>query len=217
MQMQVGRGILAATIVLACSNNDSQGELGGSTDVAFSAPGNVISSGTITAGGVSLSATASMQVISNDSGVATMHLTADFANSPELTKYNALIPAKFKDSSGRIDTNVDIRVTSEGIQDTLNRDEAFFTLVKYGSPVGDTYKLTKSNGVTVTRTVTAKSEVDDFPYGLYNIKTMTIEQDSRIPGVKKLVFRANHKFGVVHFQVVAEDGSTAETYLYSAN
>lgn len=82
--------------------------------------------------------------------------------------------------------------------------------------MGESYKLTKSNGVTVTRTITAKSEVDDFPFGMLNIKTMTIEQDSRIPGIKKFVFRANHKFGVVFFQVVADDGSTAETYLYSA-
>jgi hypothetical protein len=46
---------------------------------------------------------------------------------------------------------------------------------------------------------------------------MTLEQDSRIPGIKKFVYRANHKFGVVYLEMVADDGSTMSTYLYSKN
>jgi hypothetical protein len=90
-------------------------------------------------------------------------------------------------------------------------------LVKYDCNVGDTYKLTKSDGTTITRTVTQKSTTDDFYYGGILIKTMTIEQDSRIPGIKKIIYKVNHKFGLVYLTAVAEDGSSIGGYLSPTN
>jgi hypothetical protein len=147
----------------------------------------------------------------------TAHFTADLTTDPRLAKFNALLPQSAKDASGRLDTDVKFRVTTEGVQDFFNKDQAAHTLVKYSANVGDTYAVTKSDGKTITRTVVARSDQDDFPYGLMTIKTITLEQDSRIPGIKKFVYRANHKFGIVYVEIVADDGSSTSTYLYSLN
>lgn len=77
--------------------------------------------------------------------------------------------------------------------------------------------MSKSDGKTITRTVTARSDVDDFPYGFYYIKTITIEQDSRIPGIQKFVYRANHKFGIVYLEIYLEDGSKVSSYIFAPN
>jgi hypothetical protein len=206
----------ALLLSFGCSNKASDSELGGSTDVPLAQAGNTITTGTVTVGGQSVDIGGSMQVLSNEGGVATVRLRAKLANSAALAQYGSLVPSTMKASDGSLDFTTKFRVTTEGVQDTLNRDGEFHTTVKYGGAVGDTYRLEKSNGTSITRTVTAKSDQDDFPYGMYNIKTITVEQDSRVPGIKKFVIRANHKFGIVYFQIVADDGSTASTYLYSA-
>jgi hypothetical protein len=77
--------------------------------------------------------------------------------------------------------------------------------------------LTKTDGKTITRTVTAKSTTDDFYYGGILIKTITVEQDPKLPGIRKFIYRLNHKFGLVYLQVVAEDGSTIGGYLFPSN
>lgn len=192
--------------------------IGGDTTLALGQVGNVFSNiGGIKVGGETVTADVTMTVTKNEGGVATLKLKADFSKDPRLAKLDKLVPATMKDASGKIDTDVKFRVTSEGVQDYFNRDSAQHTLVKYASPVGDTYKLTKSNGVTITRTVVAKSDKDDFPYGPFDIKTMTIEQDSRIVGIKKFIIRANHKFGIVYFEIVADDGSNVGMTIVSKN
>jgi hypothetical protein len=103
------------------------------------------------------------------------------------------------------------------MQDNMNADGKLHTLVKYDANVGDQYKLTTSNGKTITRTVTEKTNQDDFPYGFYNIKTIKVEQDSRVPGIRGFVYRLNHRFGLVFVEIIMEDGSTAKLYLYSQN
>jgi hypothetical protein len=77
--------------------------------------------------------------------------------------------------------------------------------------------MSKSDGKTITREVIARSDEDDFPYGFYEIKTITVEQDSRIEGIKKFVFRANHKFGIVYVEVYMEDGTKISSYVYPQN
>lgn len=192
--------------------------LGGDTNVAMAQVGNTFSLlGGIKIGTDTVPADVSMTVTKNEAGVATLKLKADLTKDPRLAKLDKLFPATMKDSTGKIDTEVKLRVTSDGIQDYFNRDNALHTTVNYASVVGDTYKLTKSNAVTITRTVVGKSDQDDFPYNGFAIKTMTIEQDSRIAGIKKFVYRANHRFGIVFFQIIADDGTTIGFYIGSKN
>ena len=88
-------------------------------------------------------------------------------------------------------------------------------IVNYSSSVGDKYVLTKSDGTTITRTVTANSTVDDYPVmgGTMLIKTMTVEQDSRIPGVNKIVYITNHKYALVAIVIYMNDGTSTKISL----
>lgn len=204
---------------LSCSSSDESepNVLGGDPNVTQAQVGNVVSLGSVKIGGDSVDIGASMTITKNESGLVTAHVTANPSKDARLARYAALIPASAKKADGTIETDIQFRATTEGVQDFFNKDGKAHTVVKYDGSVGDTYKMTKADGTTITRTIVAKSTQDDFPYGFMNIKTMTVEQDSRIPGIKKIVIRANHKFGVVYVEAVADDGSTFGSYLLSKN
>jgi hypothetical protein len=157
----------------------------------------------VTIGSTNFSANSSIVVTNNDNGVLTVQVKATLP--PNLA---ALLPSNYKDATGKLSANFKMKNTSDGILDYFNADGKPFVIANYSSSVGDKYTLTKSNGTTITRTVTAKTDVDDFPYGMMLIKTMTVEQDSRIPGVKKIIYKVNHKYSLVQIQFVMNDGTT---------
>ncbi|MEI7828498.1 MAG: hypothetical protein WCI31_01945 [Prolixibacteraceae bacterium] len=45
------------------------------------------------------------------------------------------------------------------------------------------------------------------------IKTMTVEQDSRIPGVNKIVYITNHKYALVAVVIYMNDGTSTKISL----
>jgi PBP1b-binding outer membrane lipoprotein LpoB len=212
--------ILLAFVLLSCDkvNSSDKSEdpnvLGGDP-ADIGQVGNKTSSSSVFVGGQSYDINSSMEVIKNDGGVATIKVTADLTNAPALQAFNDFIPASMKDASGKINTEVKLKMTTEGIADFFNKDNRQHTLVKYNGNVGDEYNLTKSDGVTIHRKVTTKSTTDDFAYyggmGGY-FKVMTIEQDSRVPGIKKFIYKTNHKYGLMYFEIVADDGSSAYVY-----
>lgn len=206
---------------LSCSSTTTEDipldTLAGDTNVPQAQVGNVISLGTVKLGADNVDIGARMTITKNEGGLVTAKVTADPTKDPRIAKFAALIPSSAKKPDGTIATEVKFRVTTEGVQDFFNKDGKPHTVVKYAGNVGDTYKISKSDGTVITRTIVAKSDKDDFPYGFFDIKTMTIEQDSRIPGIKKIVIRANHKFGIVHVEAVADDGSTMSSYVLSKN
>ncbi|MBL9110454.1 MAG: hypothetical protein JNM74_14325 [Myxococcales bacterium] len=206
---------------LSCSSTTTEDipldTLAGDTNVPQAQVGNVISLGTVKLGADNVDIGARMTITKNEGGLVTAKVTADPTKDPRIAKFAALIPSSAKKPDGTIDTEVKFRVTTEGVQDFFNKDGKPHTVVKYAGNVGDTYKISKSDGTVITRTIVAKSDKDDFPYGFFDIKTMTVEQDSRIPGIKKIVIRANHKFGIVHVEAVADDGSTMSSYVLSKN
>ena len=107
-----------------------------------------------------------------------------------------------------------VRVTSEGIQNVYEDGKKSFTLVKYDAKVGDTYKIKLPSG-TATRKVTKKSTEDDYFWGFMNIKVIQVEETSPTPGITKVVYYANHRFGLVGVDVHFEDGSKAVANIYS--
>ncbi len=200
--------------VNSSDQNKDPNVIGGETNIALAEVGNTASTGNVYIGNQSYDINSSFEVIKNDNGIATIKVSADLSGVPGLGAFNNFIPAEMKDADGKINTEVKLKITSEGIQDFFNKDKKLHTIVKYDGSVGDQYKLAKSDGKTITRTVTAKSTDDDTPYGLMYIKAFTVEQDSRVPGIKKFIFKVNHKFGLVYFSIVAEDGTSASTYIY---
>ncbi|HET54142.1 MAG TPA: hypothetical protein ENN33_02875 [Ignavibacteria bacterium] len=212
--------LIFSLFIISCDTtepDDDPNSLGGDTNVPISQVGNVVSTGSVTIGNQSYDIGGEFEVISNNNGLATLQVKADLRNVPGLSAFNDFIPSSMKDANGRVNTTVQFKVTSEGMQDNMNVDGKLHTLVKYNAKVGDSYKITTSNGKTITRTVTERTDQDDFPYGFFNIKTIKVEQDSRVPGVRNFVYRLNHKFGLVFVEIIMEDGSSAKVYLYSAN
>lgn len=155
---------------------------------------------------------ASAVVTSNVNGVITLDVKATLPKNNSLVN---LIPANMKDASGNLSTTAKYKNTSEGILDYTNKDGKPFVIINYSSSVGDKYVLTKSDGTTITRTVTGKTTVDDYPVmgGSMLIKTMTVEQDSRIPGVNKIVYITNHKYALVAIVIYMNDGTSTKISL----
>ena len=204
-------------IFVGCSDDDEEpNEVGGETNIPINQVGNEFST-SVNVNGNYVDLNEDIKVVSNDNGFVVLDVSADLTGSPALAAINDMIPAQMKDASGKIKTQVGFKITSEGIQDFFNKDQKPHTMVKYDCNVGDTYSVTKSDGKTITRTVTAKSDQDDFPYAFMYIKTITVTQDSRIPGVSHFEYRFNHKFGLVHFKMVFEDGTSASSYVMTQN
>lgn len=208
--------IMLATVLFSSScSKDEVNELDGDTNIPMNQVGNIFQGGVLV-NNVFVPGYSS-EVIASNNGVATIEFIYDFSAVAELAFIDDLIPEELKDATGKLNTQADIKMTTNGILDYTNADEAPFVAVKYDAKVGDKYVLKKSNGKTITRTVTARSETDDFEWGLMLIKTITVEQDSRIPGISKFVYRFNHKFGLVHVEAIAEDGTKVEAYVNSMN
>ncbi len=204
---------------IACDKEESNNpnSLGGDVNTEISNVGDEFGLG-IQVGDTYVNLNDTIVVKSNNNGLVTLNIKANISSAPaKLKQLIDKIPGNIYDSQGRVNADVQFKVTTAGIQDFFNKDGKPHTLVKYDAKVGDQYKLTKSDGKTITRTVTARSDVDDFPYGFWYIKTITIEQDSRIPGIQKFVYRANHKFGIVYAEALLEDGSKVSTYIYAPN
>ena len=185
--------------------------IGGSTDLTMNAVGNEFY-GSVKIGDTYFDTNESIKVTKSEDGILTLSIKADLPTSSPLTQ---LIPSSMKDADGKLNVVGKFKNTSEGILDYTNKNGSPFVLVKYDSKIGDKYVLKKNDGKTITRTVVGKSTVDEYPYGFYNIKVMTVEQDSRIPGVEKILYRANHKFGLVEVEIVMEDGTSTHIYTYS--
>ena len=161
-----------------------------------------------------------IEITKNDNGVATIHVNADISNIVGLKNISDLVSTvypTFINDDGKINTDLKYKITSDGIQDFNNIDGKPHTIVKYDCKVGDTYTLKLSNGQTITRKVVAKSDKDDFQWGMLDIKTITVEQNAVVPGIKKYIFRTNHKFGLVFVEAIMEDGTSAGMYIYPSN
>jgi hypothetical protein len=101
-----------------------------------------------------------------------------------------------------------LKITSEGYLD-YSMEGKPWVMVRYDDPVGTTYTIVNKNNETLTRTITEKTGVDDWPFGFYLIKTTAVEQlaPSDDPLVEKLVYRVNHKFGLVYLEYDFKDGT----------
>jgi hypothetical protein len=198
----------------ACSSfdlsNNKSSSISGTTDVPMNKKGTTFSPFITISNGI-YTGTASVAITKVEGDVTTIKFNATLpANQPLLSG----IKSKYKDASGNLDCEGTFKITDKGILDYNNVDHEPFVLVKFDAKVGDKYTFEKSDGTVITREVVRKSTDDDWMWNFMNIKTIDVEQDSRIPGVKKLVYITNHKFGIVAVQVVLEDGTTSQVDLY---
>jgi hypothetical protein len=208
---------LFAFALYSCSESGTEApnELGGDPNIPINTIGNNFGTG-ITLNGTYLDIHDTMYITKNENGFVTYKVWADLSNYPAL---KAILPASRLDAQGNLNTEIHLKVTSEGIQDFRLADSDWskpFTIVKYDCKVGDSYQFTPSGGETVTRTITQKSTTDDFYYGFFLIKTNTTEEEpvKDLAGVKKIKYITNHKFGLAQIVVVLTDNTELRITLF---
>lgn len=154
-------------------------------------------------------ANAKVTKLDKDVSTITYTCTVDNANWLSLAPYipGTVVNGKNVTSTGKV------ILTSEGIMNVY--DEGNLILVKYDAKVGDSWSL-KRGSKTITRTVSKKSETDDYSWGWLLIKTITVEETGRdVPGVTKVVYETNHRFGLVGVTVFFEDGTSKKVGIFS--
>ncbi|MEI6456653.1 MAG: hypothetical protein WCO93_10225 [bacterium] len=200
--------VMVMILSAGCSKKKQSTTLEGDTDIPLNIVGNIFSSGSFLFPG-------NAQILQNNGGDLILKTQISLPVGNPLT---ALIPSSMKDATGNLNTELKFKQTSEGILEySLNSDQAAFVIVRYDAKVGDKYTLRKGDGNTITRTVTYVSTEDDYFWSMMLIKVITVEQDSRIPGVARIVYNANHKFGMVGVLIYMEDGSVVNLPIYPQN
>jgi hypothetical protein len=153
-----------------------------------------------------------VEIVSREDGVSTIRASARVTNPTYLAMAEAVPYLEVNEDI--VSVTQQARITDKGIQQVYE-DGSYHTVVNYDAKKGDTYKANQY-GQTITRKVMKVSSEDDFMWGFMMIKTIQIEETgSGIPGVSKIVYYANHRFGIVGFDVHFEDGSVKYAYVYS--
>jgi len=155
----------------------------------------------------------SAKVTDLSNGVSKIEYMCDITDSKLRSMAEYIPGATFV--GDKISAGGQVKMTDKGIMNVY--DEGNLILVKYDAKVGDEYSLKRGSN-TVTRTVTAKSTEDDYFWGWMMIKTIDVEETGRgIPGVSKIEYHTNHKFGLVGVKVHFEDGTSKLVSIYSTN
>ena len=203
---------LIALFITSCtkSNDAPPNELGGDTNLPMNDIGNTYNA-SIYINDEYVNLNESVVITNKEDGEVIVRIQADLPDSPAVN----LISSEFI-KNGRIDGEFRFKNTSEGVLDYFNKENKPFIIAKYDAKVGDKYVIDLAGGRKVTRTVTKKSSSDDFEWGWYYLKTITVEQDSDIPGIAKIIYNVNHKFGWVSVEVVMEDGSCIFLLIFSS-
>ncbi|MDP2887437.1 MAG: hypothetical protein Q8P34_00540 [Bacteroidota bacterium] len=196
--------LTALTIVtmISCKKTEDYSEpLGGATDLGSNAVGYKYS-GSLKIGGSGYATDAKAEVTKSEGGIVQIKATGTLPS-----KLKNLITSPYVNGNGAVDITGKFVNSTEGVA-YVNASGEQSILVKYDAKVGDTWDYTTKGGKKLQRKVTAKSTTDDFPYAFFDIKVITVEQNLPYPGFTKAVYRANHKFGLVHVELFLEDGTS---------
>lgn len=140
-------------------------------------------------------------VVANTSGVSTVVITGTVTD-PDLKTMITNIGGFTISGDVVTAPTLKIKATDQGFESIEGFDPGI--LVKFDSQVGDTYSTSWGN----TRTVTHKSTTDDYPWGGMNIKVLKVEEPKNSDGVSKIIYYANHNWGMVGIEFVLQTGVT---------
>lgn len=198
--------VICAMLTTSCSKYSIFGGKLGGTQSPIGETTNNFSTSSVT-GVTSISG----KITSLEDGVTSMTLSTELSDPKFIELAGGVSDGKL---TGKVLTRErKYRFTSEGIESVY--DEGNLILVKYSDEVGDEHSLKKGNQ-TIKRKVTTKSTTDDYSYGFMLIKAMTVEETGKnVPGLSKIQYIANHRFGLVGMKFFFEDGTTKNIAIYS--
>lgn len=116
-------------------------------------------------------------------------------------------PIDFSYSDGVFSGTFEAKITDQGM--SIMYDEGELVVVKYNAKEGDAYTL-NIDGNLVKNEVVSKSTEDDFMWmGGGFIKVIKVESTgSNLPGIDRVVYYFNHKFGLVGVDLKFIGGTT---------
>jgi hypothetical protein len=142
-------------------------------------------------------------VTARNGEVSTITYSATIKNPAVLEMVSAMPDVSV--SGNRASVSRDYRITTKGFQSVY--EEGNLTIMDFDAKEGDTYSL-KHNGKNLVRKVTKVSKEDAYEWAFFLIKTIHVQETGRgIPGVSKIEFIGNHKWGMVGLKVYFEDGT----------
>jgi hypothetical protein len=199
--------LVGLLILLSCKKDDETDTVGG-TQSAIGAVNNSFAVSAIP--GVQ---TFNAKVTALENGISTITWTAGVTDPSVLAVISALSGSANEGAS--FTRTSKYKITSEGIESVY--PEGNLILVKYGAKVGDTWSRTIKSS-SISRTVTNVSTADDYSWNNMQIKTINVSETGRgLPGVSKIEFIFNHKFGIVGLMVYLEDGTARKISIFSKN
>jgi hypothetical protein len=192
LMMLYGCGILS-------SDSDSGREPLGGDPSPMGAVGHEF--GVVTPAGVSGE---NVVVVANEDGASTIRYTGTVENPVMLELLGAMPDVEV--NGNQISCERTYRITTEGFQNVY--EDGYLTFMKYDADEGDTYSMER-NGRELKRVVTKVSKEDEYQWGFFLIKTVHVEETGRgLPGVSKVEYIGNHRFGMVGVKLHYEDGSS---------
>lgn len=154
----------------------------------------------------------SVKVSSRENGISTVSYSG-VVTDPVLLKILKAMPDVHTDGD-KLTASRQYRITSEGFQSVY--EEGNLTIINYNAKVNDRYALTR-DGKTLVREVTKVSTENEYSWAGMLIKTIHVEETGRnLPGVSKIEFVGNHRWGFVGLILHFEDGSTQKLGIISA-
>ena len=211
---------IVVTIFPACEKETGPDELGGNTRIALTAT----DSSSYISGDYNgqYFSNSSMTVKSNNDGIVTYVAKIDvsqFSTDIKIKAINSITQLmdyyKFDSSGGVFNIVNDVltfefklKVTSEGYLDYFMEGKPW-VIGRYADGVGTKYSIKNSKGEILTREIMEKTGIDEWPIGFWLIKTSKIEQMAPAddPVIDKVIYRINHKFGLVYVEYQLKDGT----------
>ncbi|WP_346864286.1 hypothetical protein [uncultured Draconibacterium sp.] len=192
-----------AAIFASCSDDEGgNNKLGGSTDLETNEVGYIYTlNGSVD--NASLGSGFKATVTDKTGDVVEIQLEGNIA-SPFVSQ----LPSTYVNSNGKVTVSGKFINSTDGVG-YVNGNGETSILVKYDAKVGDKWSYTTLGGKTLNREVISKSIEDDYYWGGMLIKVIEVEQNLPYPGFNKVVYSANHKFGLVGAVVTMEDGSVS--------
>ncbi|MFZ1705441.1 MAG: hypothetical protein WAT79_13925 [Saprospiraceae bacterium] len=209
--------LISMFTAVSCTKEDANTELGGNTDILLTKVDSV-SGVYVTYEGSNIGST-EMKVVSNIKGEVTYTVTMDLNSIPndlkikaldlipKLSQYYKLGPLTVMPDN-KVKMDFTLKITSEGYLDYFT-DGKPWTMIKYEDGVGTQYSILNNKGQTVTKTITEKTGIDEWPFAFFNIKTTLVEHvtPSDHPVFNKISYRMNHRFGLVYIELELKDGA----------
>lgn len=215
-----GLFVAAATLSAPSCKDEEQldaNDIGGDANIALTEVGSEFSA-YVQLGETDLP-TLEMTVINRTpDGRVTFRAELDMTGHPDSAFVMGMVPAEHVDANGRINTTFDMKFTSEGIVDYFYGQKPW-VIARYSDEVGAKYELERLPGEIHTRTVTEKTGQDEWPFVFLNIKTSKIEQEMQPEDelMERVIYRVNHKFGLVYFEAQMRSGETVKADIVGWN